>query len=119
MTGTSSRTARVPTARWDLKEAAGKPPNRGTRSTYEACSGGPGSVGFRTLCHPNRLCVYVTGLGRRSRVLPWEICIRAVHRAGPHRKVWSEECRSQPRARKLPQQPKARTSNPEPMPSSR
>ncbi len=36
MTGTPSRTARVPTARWDLKEAVGKAPARGTRTAYEA-----------------------------------------------------------------------------------
>jgi hypothetical protein len=78
MTGTSSRTARVPTARWDLKEAAGKTPNRGTRSAYEARSRGRGSVGFLARCHPERLRVYVAGLGRRSRALPWEICTRAI-----------------------------------------
>ena len=47
MTGTPSRTARVPTARWDLKEAAGKIPTRGTRSAYEASPRGQGSVGFQ------------------------------------------------------------------------
>ena len=48
MTGTPSRTARVPTARWDLKEAAGKPPTRGTRSACEASDRGRGSVGVRS-----------------------------------------------------------------------
>jgi hypothetical protein len=36
MTGTPSRTARVSTARWNLKEAEGKLPARGTRTVYEA-----------------------------------------------------------------------------------
>jgi hypothetical protein len=48
MTGTPSRTARVPTARWDLKEAEGKPPTRGTRSASEASDRGQGSVGVRS-----------------------------------------------------------------------
>jgi hypothetical protein len=38
MTGTPSRTARVSTARWNLKEAEGKLPTRGTRIAYEAAS---------------------------------------------------------------------------------
>ena len=38
MTGTPSRTARVPSVRWDLKEAVGKLPARGTRTAYEATS---------------------------------------------------------------------------------
>lgn len=36
MTGTPSRTARVSAARWNLKEAAGKLPVRGTRTASEA-----------------------------------------------------------------------------------
>lgn len=48
MTGTSSRTARVPIARWDLKEAAGKTPAQGTRTVYEALICGRGSVGARS-----------------------------------------------------------------------
>ena len=40
MTGTASRTARVFTARWNLKEAAGKIPARRTEITYEAVSSG-------------------------------------------------------------------------------
>lgn len=36
MTGTLSQTARVSAARWNLKEAAGKLPVRGTRTAYEA-----------------------------------------------------------------------------------
>ena len=38
MSGTSSRTARVSIARWNLKEAEGKLPARGTRIAYEALS---------------------------------------------------------------------------------
>src|SRR5690606_10667608 len=36
MTGTPSRTARVSAVRWNLKEAEGKLPTRGTRIAYEA-----------------------------------------------------------------------------------
>ena len=40
MTGTPSRTARVPIVRWDLKEAEGKLLTRGTRIACEAlCRG--------------------------------------------------------------------------------
>lgn len=48
MTGTSSRTARVPIARWDLKEAVSKSLTRGTRIASEADHGGRGSVGFQS-----------------------------------------------------------------------
>ena len=48
MTGTPSRTARVSTARWDLKEAVGKPPTRGTRSACEAADRGREGIGTRT-----------------------------------------------------------------------
>ena len=40
MTGTVSRTARVSTVRWNLKEAAGKIPARRTEIAYEAVSSG-------------------------------------------------------------------------------
>lgn len=45
MSGTPSRTARVSTARWDLKEAEDKALIQGTRSPYEACAHGRGCVG--------------------------------------------------------------------------
>ena len=48
MTGTSSQTARVSTARWGLKEAEGKSLAQGTRTAYEAITGGRGSVGVRS-----------------------------------------------------------------------
>jgi hypothetical protein len=48
MTGTPSRTARVLTVRWDLKEAEGKLPPRGTRTAWEALSRGRGSVGVQS-----------------------------------------------------------------------
>ena len=48
MTGTPSRSARVSTARWDLKEAAGKPPARGTRSAYQAADRGREGLGTQT-----------------------------------------------------------------------
>ena len=40
MVGTDSRTARVSTARWNLKEAAGKTPARRTGIAYEAVTSG-------------------------------------------------------------------------------
>jgi hypothetical protein len=40
MAGTASRTARVSTARWNLKEAAGKLPARRTEIAYEAVPSG-------------------------------------------------------------------------------
>jgi hypothetical protein len=48
MTGTPSRTARVPIARWDLKEAEGKLLTRGTRIACEAVPRGRGSVGVQS-----------------------------------------------------------------------
>lgn len=83
MTGTPSRTARVPIARWDLKAAEGKIPTRGTRSAYEASPlSGERALGLEAQCHPEEVSpgklgdwdVYATGTGGRSRVLPWEIC---------------------------------------------
>jgi hypothetical protein len=72
-----------------------------------------------TRCHPKRRRVDATGLGRRSRVLPWEICARAAKGRSSPSKVWAESCRSQQRAERLSQQPEAQTSNHEPMPKSR
>ena len=119
MTGTPSRTARVPTARWDLKEAAGKAPNQGTRTVYEADRRGRGSAGLRTQCHPKRRDVYAAGLGRRSRALPWEVCTRAMEGRPSPFEMWAESRRSQQRAARPMQRPEARTSNPGPMPESR
>ena len=48
MTGTPSRTARVSIARWNLKEAVGKPPTRGTQSAYEAADRGREGIGTQT-----------------------------------------------------------------------
>jgi hypothetical protein len=48
MTGTSSRTARVPPARRDLKEAAGKTPAQVTQTVCEAFIRGRGSVGAQS-----------------------------------------------------------------------
>jgi hypothetical protein len=41
--------------------------------------------------------VYATGMGRRSRVLPWEICTRAIDGRTSPQGV-AEVCRSQQRA---------------------
>ena len=62
MTGTPSRTARVPTARWDLKEAAGKALARGTRTAYKASmrwARGPKDP--KPVSHPERVDVYAAG----------------------------------------------------------
>jgi hypothetical protein len=48
MTGTSSRTARVPPARRDLKEAVGKTPAQVTQTVCEAFIRGRGSVGAQS-----------------------------------------------------------------------
>jgi hypothetical protein len=65
MTGTPSRTARVPIARWDLKEAGGKLLTRGTRIACEAWSHGRGSVEIRSpMSSGLRLCI-CGGCGRK------------------------------------------------------
>jgi len=74
MSGTPSRTARVSTARWNLKEAEDKTPIRGTQILYEATVCGRGSVGSQTQRHPERAGVYKAEMERRSHALPWEIC---------------------------------------------
>jgi hypothetical protein len=65
MTGTPSRTARVPTARWDLKEAEGKLPTRGTRTACEAMQGGRGSVGVQSPKSSGTLWGICGGDGRK------------------------------------------------------
>jgi hypothetical protein len=65
MTGTPSRTARVPIARWDLKEAAGKRPTRGTRIACEAAQRGQGSVGVRSPMSSGTLWGICGGNGRK------------------------------------------------------
>lgn len=65
MTGTPSRTARVPTARWDLKEAEGKLPARGTRIACEASCRRRGSVGVQSLMSPGTVRCICGGCGRK------------------------------------------------------
>ncbi len=65
MTGTPSRTARVPIVRWDLKEAAGKLLTRGTRSASEAWDDGRGSVGFRSPMSSGSVLRICDGCGRK------------------------------------------------------
>jgi len=48
MPGTPSQTARGSTVRWDLQEAAGTRPTRGTRTACEAAEYGRGRVGVRS-----------------------------------------------------------------------
>src|SRR4029453_9803105 len=65
MTGTPSRTARVPTVRGDLKEAVSKLLTRGTRTACEARSRGRGNVGGRSpRSSGTRLCI-CGGAGRK------------------------------------------------------
>ncbi len=65
MTGTPSRTARVPIARWDLKEAEGKLPTRGTRIAWEASRRGRGSVGVQSPMSSGTLGGICGGDGRK------------------------------------------------------
>ena len=65
MTGTPSRTARVPIARWDLKEAVSKLLTRGTRSASEAWDDGRGSVGFRSPMSSGSFLRICDGYGRK------------------------------------------------------
>jgi len=118
MTGTPSRTARVPPARRDLKEAEGKPPNRGTRSVYEAHGRGRGSGEARVRSHPGTVVRRCVGLGAKvTRLTLGDLHSRL--RAGPHRKVWLRCAEVSRGHRRLPQRPKARTTNPGPIPESR
>src|SRR5215475_2248198 len=66
MTGTPSRTARVPTARWDLKEAGGKRPTRGPRTACEAVERGRGSVGVRSPMSSGTIRCRCGGDGRKG-----------------------------------------------------
>ena len=67
MTGTSSRTARVSSARKNLKESAGKLPARGTRSVYEALSRwARRPIDSKPDSHPDRLDVDTTGIWEES-----------------------------------------------------
>ena len=125
MTGTPSRTARVPSVRWDLKEAEGNILTRGTRIACEAsCRGARQrradvrSCTAEALCHPERPGVDAAGMEGRSRVLPWEIGVLASCEGCRAEGVrWAR--RSQQRAEGLSQRPEARTSEPGPMPWSR
>ena len=65
MTGTPSRTARVPTARWDLKEAVSKLPTQGTRTVCEASERGQGSVGVQSPMSSGTLRCICGGYGRK------------------------------------------------------
>ena len=79
MTGTLSQTARVSTARWNLKEAGGKVPARGTRTAYEAFSVGEEASVSKARCHSEQGCVDAAGIWDeghasypgRSAYLPW------------------------------------------------
>ncbi len=65
MTGTPSRTAKVPIVRWDLKEAGGKLPTRGTRIAWEASQRGRGSVGVQSPMSSGTLGGICGGNGRK------------------------------------------------------
>ena len=75
MTGTSSRTARVPTRRWDLKEAGGKLLTRGTRTVSEAVHHGQGSVGVRSPKSSRMMSCIYGGNGRKvTRLTLGDLC---------------------------------------------
>ena len=98
MTGTPSRTARVPTARWDLKEAVGKAPNRGTRTAYEARRRGRGSVGFRNPMSSKTVARRCGGPGAKvTRLTLGDLRSRQQGQALTV-EVWAESRRSQQRA---------------------
>ncbi len=65
MTGTPSRTARVSTARWNLKEAVSKRLTRGTRTACEAAYRGQGSVGVRSPMSSGTVGCICGGYGRK------------------------------------------------------
>ena len=79
MTGTPSRTARVPIVRWDLKEAEGKILTRGTRIACEASCRGARTrrCPKPSVIRNGPVYIYAAGMEGRSRVLPWEICVLA------------------------------------------
>jgi hypothetical protein len=70
MTETPSRPARVPTARWDLKEAEGKRLTRGTRIAWEAVQCGRGSVGVQSPMSSGTRWGIGGGEGRKVTRLP-------------------------------------------------
>ena len=118
MTGTPSRTARVPIVRWDLKEAEGNILTRGTRIACEASCRGARQ---RRCPKPSVIRngpVYMRRVWKeghasypgRSACLPRA---RAAERESDGLR------RSQQRAEGLSQRPEARTSEPGPMPWSR
>lgn len=79
MTGTPSRTARVPIVRWDLKEAGGKLLTRGTRIACEASQRGRGSVGVQSPMSSGTLGGICGGDGRKVTRLTLgalSICLR-------------------------------------------
>jgi hypothetical protein len=73
--GSISRTARVSIARWNLKEAEGKPLARRTEITYEACTPDEKAIIFKV---PYLYGRYVCKCGGHKRegecALPGEIC---------------------------------------------
>ena len=95
--GSVSRTARVPTARWDLKEAAGKALARRTEIVYEATVLDEEANIFKV---PYLYGEHGRRYGGHKRegggALPGEVCQSAL--CYRHRKVSGWVGRSQPRA---------------------
>ena len=65
MTGTPSRTARVPIARWDLKEAVGKLRPEAHEPHVRQCRVGEEASVSEARCHPERDWCICGGDGRK------------------------------------------------------
>jgi hypothetical protein len=140
MTGTPSRTARVPIVRGDLKEAVGKLLPRGTRTACEAVDRGQGSVGVRSPMSSGTIRCICGGDGRKGTRLTlgdlFTCLVLGLSRGRPtggqksadgivgnrqaelvrHSKAerWSKQI-----GRAVPRLPKARTREPGPSPQPR
>jgi hypothetical protein len=95
--GTVSRTARVSTARWDLKEAAGKALARRTETAYEAAILDERANRLKVRYLHGKYGSICSGYKREGdSVLPGEVCQPAM--CYGHREVTGRVGRSQQRA---------------------
>ena len=118
MTGTPSRTARVPIVRWDLKEAEGKILTRGTRIACEAsCRGARTRRCPKPSVIRNGPVYMRRGWQEGHASYPGRSACLPRTRAAGEGVRWAR--RSQQRAEGSSQRPEARTSEPGPMPWSR
>jgi hypothetical protein len=87
----------VSTARWNLKEAAGKALARRTENAYEACKLDEGANIFKVQYLYGKLARRCGGYKREGEcALPGEICQLVLNYC--HREVMGRVGRSQPRA---------------------